>query len=233
VTRALAAAMLLAAVAPAAAQPAVAPATPPAPAPSPAPAPAPSPAPTDDPDEPDPIKPDRRAVSEAREANLEPESVREGLAFGVAFGPNMQVGFGIEKSTGTGGSIAFRFGTVASPRWVWLLEVANTAYQESAVIDGDTVRKLNQSRLFTLGAQLYLSDAFWLRGGGGLANFTRRIAANTPETSFWGAGVVGAGGLDVVRRRSLAVSLEVLTALARYRDGSVAAGTLQLGLSWY
>lgn len=219
--------LIAAATAPVAAQPGATPNPPAAASPSAA---APIEPAADDPDEPEPIRPDRRAVQEAREANLEPESVREGLAVGVAVGPNVQIGFGIDKSTGTGGSFALRFGTVASPRWVWLLELSSTAYQETDAAGGS---KVNQSTLFTLGGQLYLKDAFWLRGGGGMANFTRRVRTMDPESSFLGVGVIGAGGLDVLRRRSLAISLEVLTTLARYRDGFVAGGTLQLGLSWY
>ena len=183
-------------------------------------------------DEPDPIKPDRRAVSEAREANLEPESLRQGLAIGLAFGPSMQVGSGISQATGTGGGFAVRFGTVASPRWVWLLEFATTVYRQK--IPGQMESKLNRSAVISLGGQLYLQDAFWLRGGAGPANFTRSIEGTDEVTaSFWGLGVVGAGGLDVMRRRSFVVSLEALTTLARYRDGYVGGGTLQLGLSWY
>ena len=157
--------------------------------------------------------------------------MREGLAIGVAFGPNIQLGFGIRESSGTGGSFAVRFGTVASPRWVWLLEIASTAYLQK---DEDGEDRTNQSTLFTLGGQVYVKEAFWLRGGGGLAHFTRRTETmGRATTSFWGAGVIGAGGLDLFRRRSLAISLEVLTTLARYRDGSVAGATMQLGFSWY
>lgn len=183
-------------------------------------------------DEPAPIKPDRRAVAEAREANLEPESLRQGLAIGLALGPSMQVGSGIQQATGTGGGFAIRFGTVASPRWVWLLEVATTVYRQP--IPGQEDSKLNRSAVITLGGQLYLKDAFWIRGGGGPANFTRSIENSDLVTaSFWGFGVVGAGGLDVMRRRSFVISLEALTALARYRDGYVGGGTLQMGFSWY
>jgi len=183
-------------------------------------------------DEPDPIKPDRRAVAEAREANLEPESLRQGLAIGVAFGPSMQVGSGISEATGAGGGFAVRFGTVASPRWVWLLELATTVYRQE--IAGQEESKLNQSMVISLGGQLYLKDAFWIRGGGGPATFSRSIEGTDEVTArFWGIGVVGAGGLDVLRRRSFVVSLEALTALARYRDGYVGGGALQLGLSWY
>ncbi len=181
------------------------------------------------PDEPQ-IKPDRGAVAQAREANLEPESARSGLAIGVAFGPNIQIGSGIRDATGTGGGLALRFGTVASPRWVWLAELASTGFQQ---VDTTGATKVNQSTLFTLGGQLYLKEAFWLRGGGGLANFTRRTRGADPSASFWGVGVIGAGGLDLMRRKSFALSLEVLTTLARYRDGFVGAGTIQLGFSWY
>jgi hypothetical protein len=193
--------------------------------------PAPAGNPADEPED-KPIKPDRRAVAEAREANLEPESARSGLAVGIAFGPNVQVSSGIDNASGTGGGFALRFGTVASPRWVWLFELANTGFRQLDTTDGEY--KLNSSTLFTLGGQLYLKEAFWLRGGGGAANFTRRAErGGDPTESFWGVGVIGAGGLDVMRRKSLAVSLEVLTTLARYRGGFVGAGTMQLGLSWY
>lgn len=179
-----------------------------------------------------PIRPDPRAVAEAQEANLEPESRRSGLALGVAVGPNMQVGFGIRESSGTGAGFALRFGTVASPRWVWLVELASTGYQQ---IDEDGKTRINSSTLLTLGGQLYLKDAFWLRGGGGLASFARRTRTDPGDrgTSFWGAGVIGAGGLDVLRRNSFALSLEVLATAARYRDGTVVAGSMQLGFSWY
>ncbi|HUQ03664.1 MAG TPA: hypothetical protein VM261_14300 [Kofleriaceae bacterium] len=187
--------------------------------------------PADEPED-KPIKPDRRAVAEAREANLEPESARSGLAVGVAFGPNVQVSSGIANASGTGGGFALRFGTVASPRWVWLAEIATTAFRQLDMVDNDY--KLNSSTLFTLGGQLYVKEAFWLRGGGGFANFTRRAErGGDPTESLSGVGVIGAGGLDVIRRKSVAVSLEVLTTLARYRGGFVGAGTMQLGLSWY
>jgi hypothetical protein len=195
----------------------------------------PSATPADDKaDEPEdkPIKPDKRAVAEAREANLEPESQRSGLAVGFAFGPNLQISSGLRDASGTGGGLAIRFGTVASPRWVWLAELASTGYQQHD--DATNSNKINSSTLFTLGGQLYAKDAFWFRGGGGPANFTRRTdRGGDPSASFWGFGFIGAGGLDIVRRHSLAISLEVLTTLARYRDGFVGAGSMQLGFSWY
>lgn len=184
----------------------------------------------DDPED-RPIRPDPRAVAEAREANLEPESSRSGLAIGFALGPNVQVSSGLRNASGTGGGFGLRFGTVASPRWVWLFELASTHYQQLEDTTGQT--KINSSTLFTLGAQLYVKEAFWLRGGGGAANFTRRVRNEDPTANFWGVGVIGAGGLDLLRRRSLAISFEVLTTLARYRDGFVGAGSMQLGFSWY
>jgi hypothetical protein len=193
---------------------------------------APVDAPSEKSDEPEdkPIKPDPRAVAEAREANLEPESQRSGLAVGFAFGPNVQISSGLRDASGTGGGLAIRFGTVASPRWVWLAELASTGYVQKEA----TGNKVNSSTLFTLGGQLYAKEAFWFRGGAGPANFTRRSErGGDPSASFWGFGVIGAGGLDIVRRHSLAISLEVLTTLARYRDGFVGAGSMQLGFSWY
>ena len=110
--------------------------------------------------------PDPRAVTQAREANLEPESVREGFAIGLALGPSVQLGYGVGGATGGGGGFDLRLGTVASPRWVWLLELAATAYPHD--------NTANQSAVLTFGGQLYVRDAFWLRGGVGFASFTRR-----------------------------------------------------------
>ena len=177
-----------------------------------------------------PIEPDPRAVAEAREANLEPESVREGLAIGLAAGPSMQVGFGIRESTGTGGGFDLRIGTVASPRWVWLLEVASTVYLRE---DENGDERRNTSGLLTLGAQWYLKEAIWVRGGLGVAGFSRQAEGDDRRRDFYGVGAIGAGGLDLLRKRSFALAGEVLVTAARYRDGSVLGGSLQLGVSWY
>jgi hypothetical protein len=184
------------------------------------------------------IQPDPRAVAEAREANLEPESVREGLAIGLALGPSMQVGFGLNGASGTGGGFDVRLGTVASPRWVWLIEVGGTLHVKSLEMGGVRAQHRNQSILFTGGGQLYLKDAIWLRGGAGFAAYTQTIEANGLEQvtlDYKGVGVIGAGGLDLVRRRGFALSGEVLVTAAHYPKGdlTVAGGALQLGVSWY
>lgn len=175
------------------------------------------------------IRPDPRAVAEAREANLVPESVREGFAIGLAVGPAMQLGYGISESSGTGPGFNLRVGTVASPRWIWLLEISTTAYRAE---DDRGVARVNQSAVVTFGGQLYVNDAFWLRGGPGFATFTRRTE-DTETASFGGLGVVGAGGFDLLRRGGLAMSAEAMTSLALYRDGTVFGAALQLGVSWY
>lgn len=173
---------------------------------------------------------DRRSVTQAREANFEPVSVREGFAIGAAVGPSMQLGFGLGESSGTGGGFGLRLGTVASPRWVWLLELAATAYRR----EDDTGRvRLNQSALLTFGGQLYLREAIWVRGGVGFANFTRRTENTDPDSSFNGVGVTAAAGYDLYADGGLAWSFEVLTLGARYREGTVLGGSMQVGFCWY
>lgn len=191
-----------------------------------APAPA-APAPADD--AAPPIEPDARAVDEAREANLVPESVREGFAFGVALGPAMQLGYGISDATGRGFGLNLRFGTVASPRWIWLLELSITGYPRE---DAEKHTHVNQSAVATFGGQLYVNEGFWLRGGAGFASFTRRTD-DTETAQFGGLGVTGAGGFDLIRRRGLAMSLEGMSSLALYGDGTVLGASVQLGLAWY
>ena len=59
--------------------------------------------------------PDPAAVN-AGEANLEPIAQRQGLAFTLAIGGAVTLGFGINDSTGTGGSGVLRLAHVATPR---------------------------------------------------------------------------------------------------------------------
>ena len=169
-------------------------------------------------------------MAQAREANFEPTTVRDGFAIGAALGPSMQLGFGISESSGTGGGFGLRLGTVGSPRWVWLLELAATAYRR----EDDTGKvRLNQSALLTFGGQLYLREALWLRGGLGFANFTRRTENLAADSNFSGVGVTAAAGYDLYRDGGLAWSIEVLTLGAQYRDGTVLGASVQVGLSWY
>lgn|GEM_PF-2526204 len=180
-------------------------------------------------DAPPPIDPDPRAVDEAREANLVPTSVREGFAIGVALGPALQLGYGLSEASGTGTGFNLRVGTVASPRWVWLVEISTTAYLAE---DDRAKTRVNQSAVLTFGGQLYVKDALWVRGGAGFASFTRRTE-DTETMRFGGLGMVGAAGFDLVRRRGLAMSLEGMGSLALYKDGTVVGTSVLLGLSWY
>ncbi len=181
-------------------------------------------------DEPPALRPDPRAAAQAREANFEPVSVRDGFAIGAALGPSMQLGFKISESSGTGGGFGVRVGTVASPRWVWLLEFAATVYRR----EDDTGKvRLNQSALITVGGQLYLREALWLRGGVGFANFTRRTENLVADSNFSGVGVTAAAGYDLYHDGGLAWSIELLSLSARYRTGIVLGGSVQVGLSWY
>lgn len=178
-----------------------------------------------------PSPPDPRAVAQAREANFEPISVRDGFAIGVALGPSMQLGFSIDEASGTGGGFDLRLGTVGSPRWVWLVELATTVYRRR---NEAGVLRLNQSALLTFGGQLYLREAVWVRAGVGLANFTRRSENDsTADDSFWGVGTTTAAGYDLYHDGGLAWSIEVVALGARYRGGTVLGGSLQLGFSWY
>lgn len=186
-----------------------------------------APARTDEP--PPPIDPDPRAVAEASEANLVPESVREGFAFGIAVGPAVQLGYGVRDATGKGPGVNLRFGTVASPSLIWLVEISTTAYQKE---DDDGTQHINQSAVATFGAQIYVKEAFWIRGGAGFATFTRR-SGDAETGSFGGLGASGAGGFDLLRRRGLALSIEGMGSLAFYESGTVLGVAVQTGLSWY
>ena len=178
-----------------------------------------------------PIVPDDRAVRAAREANLEPTRRREGLALGVAVGPTIQVGFGIEEASGNGGSFDVRIGTSASDRLAWFVDV----FLAGLPREGDTGRnKLNQSAFLTGGGQLFLLEALWLRAGAGFSSLTLRSEESQGDAvTFNGLGVLVGGGIDFLRRGRFALSGGLTILSGVYADGFVSSGVLQLALTWY
>jgi len=178
----------------------------------------------------DAIDPDPRAERMAREANLEPERQREGLAFGFALGPSMQVGFGIEEASGSGGSFDLRIGTSATDRLAWFLDLFTAATPR----EGDTSQvKINRTDGVAVGAQYSLLPAFWLRGALGIDTLTINSEEGMDLPQFRGLGALGGVGVDFYRRGRFALSgqLTVLTALSR--DGFVTTVIGQLGFTWY
>jgi hypothetical protein len=180
----------------------------------------------------DEIVPDRKARRMAAEANLEPERRREGLAIGFGLGPSMQVGFGIDEASGTGGSFNLRIGTSASDRLAWFVDF----FIAGAPREGDTgENKINQSANLTAGAQVFLLEALWLRAGLGLGQLELRSeSAGGPEkTHHAGLGAIAGGGIDLMRRGRFALSGDLTFVSGLYKDGFVTAVVGQLGFTWY
>jgi hypothetical protein len=182
----------------------------------------------------DEIKPDRRAVRQAREANLEPERLREGLAIGIAIGPTMQIGFGerLAEASGTGGSFDIRIGTSATERLAWFLDFLIAGSPR----EGDTGKnKLNQTAGLIVGAQFFPLQALWVRAGLGIATATLR--SETPEpmdpNNHTGLGVIVGGGIDFLRRGRFALSGQLTFMTGIYGGGAATAAVSAIGLTWY
>lgn len=185
-------------------------------------------------DKPDEIVPDKRAVRQAREANLEPERLREGFAIGVSIGPTMQIAFGqaLKEASGTGGSFDVRIGTSASERLQWFLDfmLAGTPRE------GDTGKnKLNQSAGLVVGMQVFPLEALWLRGGVGVASVLLRSETmiEMEANSRTGLAVVAGGGIDFLRRGRFALSGQLTFLTGIYRGGAATAAVTGIGLTWY
>jgi hypothetical protein len=182
--------------------------------------------------EPDEIVPDKKARRMAAEANLEPTRRREGLAIGFGLGPSMQIGFGIEEASGTGGSFNLRIGTSASDRIAWFVDL----FAAGTPREGDTgMNKLNQSTNLTAGAQLFLLETLWLRAGLGLGQLDLRSeeGGTDARSHHTGLGMIGGGGIDFLRRGRFALSGDLTFVSGVYKDGFVSAAVFQLGFTWY
>lgn len=187
-----------------------------------------------------PGKPDRWAVQGGEEANLEGTGIRSGFAFVGYLGPALQIGVEVpEHATGTGGSFSFRLGKFANRDTLITLELCGTVFPyrfTEGMPPNDILRtRYNQSALATFGAQTYVAPTFWVRIAVGVASFTSRAegAMRNETDNKWGAGAVAGAGLEVVRRKSLSLAVELLTTGAVYRDGLIFGGGLGLSLGVY
>lgn len=179
----------------------------------------------------DEIVPDKKAQQMAREANLEPERQREGLAFGFAVGPSIQMGVGdIEEASGTGGSFCLRIGTSATDRLAWFVDVLSVATPRD---DDKDKPKLNRTDGLMFGAQYMVRPAFWLRGSLGFTTVTIKTESMMPEEAQGGVGGLVGGGVDIYRLGRFALSGQLTVVGGVYKDGFVSSVIGQLGFTWY
>ena len=169
----------------------------------------------------EPLADDDRSMSTGEDE--EAEDPRTGFAFGVTIGPRQVLAFDVDGAGGTGATFAIRMGTSAGNRLWWMLELQNTTDPQGGADE------LNQFGSLTLGAQYYVQDAFWLRGGTGLATLVHHEGRERI-----GLAVTGAGGYDLFSRGIFTLSLELGILINLYRnDGNVIALGSALSANWY
>jgi hypothetical protein len=182
-----------------------------------------------------PGPPEKVALDAADDANVESDGGRTGFVVAAAVGPAILVGISMdEHATGTGGGFSFRVGRVANRDTVINLELSGVVFPYTVGVGDPPMdqRRINQSVVLALGGQTWVARNFWLRGGAGLTVFTSRAeGAMFDETKTrLGGAVLGGAGIDLVRRRSLALALEVMTQVAVYRTGAIIGGGVGLSL---
>ena len=167
----------------------------------------------------------------------DPPVKREGFAFGAAIGPGIFKGAGgMDELQGVGGNLDLRVGTTAGGNLLWTIEVVAGGYLVEVTDAGGVDQTYNALSALTFGAQIYLREALWLRGGAGFATFLEREGRSgevAEETRRAGAGFIGGGGYDFFRRGRFAVSLEFATTLGAFRSGTLGQAAVMLGLAWY
>ncbi len=180
----------------------------------------------------DPVDPVARRAGE--EANLEPVTPRRGLVGGASLGPSFTTG----ETTGTGGALHLRLGHVASPTTVILFELGGATMFKR--IDQSSGRITDSVSHFVAGVQHWFAGSLSVRLGGGIGAFqcTMCLDDSTPgsgdRTTFVRPGVAGtlAVVVDVVRARSVVVSVEGVSVLQVGRGGVLSNNSLNVGLSF-
>lgn len=180
----------------------------------PEPAPAPSP--------PDPV------VTSSANHGLEGTSRHQGLNLTLALGGGLTVGVGIDSSIGRGPSGSARLSHMASERWAFVFEIANTTLLHKGGTDGKTRTDVGNNVLF--GAQLYANRVLWLRTGVGFGSFQIDDGTDMGTRLRGPVGVVG-GGFDLVRFRRIAIGLETMGLGMINRDGLLTSMSFMLDLS--
>jgi hypothetical protein len=178
---------------------------------------------------PPPSPPDPAATEQATDANFDEDAPHHGFRIAAAIGPGVQLG-GVPSSTGGGGGLSLRLGAAASRRVALLFAVDLTTILEQPKGGSLTA---NTSSVFSLGPQVYLREALWVRAGVGIASFQQRVGTATQGQHLYGGpgGEVGVG-VDFLRRERFAMAIEVNAMAAIYRDGFVGGGFLGLGLQY-
>jgi hypothetical protein len=165
---------------------------------------------------------------------------RDGFAIGVGLYTAIFHGRGeLSAVGGVGGALGLRVGTTATESLLWQLELLAGVYQTELVDQADPEareRLFHNHASLTLGGQLYLLDAFWLKAGAGLSSFLqsqgeRQVAIERSRRS--GFCAIGGGGIDLFRRGMFALDGEATLTLSLL-DGA-ALGQLSIGLAanWY
>lgn len=157
--------------------------------------------------------------------------------FAIAIGVNTSTSFGLgADGLRGGGGLSIRLGTEATPTMLWVLALDSVGYLVENVdpMSGDPSTDVNAQSLLTLGVHKYMTGVVWVRGGAGFATFSRRQrTAEEPKEQLGGLGIVGSGGLDVVRSGIFALSIELLATAGRYKSGSIGTLGLSFSGSWY
>ncbi|HEX3766091.1 MAG TPA: hypothetical protein VHW23_45655 [Kofleriaceae bacterium] len=179
--------------------------------------------------EPGPVDP---AVETAADANLESTADRQGFTGAVSVGGGLTVGFGIDGSTGRGGSVDFRIGHVATPHTVITFELGATISLHKPAMNAATDTNTDTNLL--AGAQYYVSPSLWLRFAGGLgvyqANDVRRSDGTLGDVQRIGPAVLGGVGLDIARFKWAVLGVEIGTS-AMINGGVLIASDLRVGLA--
>ncbi len=174
---------------------------------------------------------------QAGEANLESTAARQGLSFTFAGGGGITLGFGVDDSTGTGGTAVLRLAYVATPRSLVTLEIAGSGLlhqvQEGMGDTAMTKTYVNQVTSFLIGTQLYANPALWFRVAGGFGRYKGdevllQSKPGTPQTrgdiKLAGPAISFGAGVDFVRLKRVRIGAELMATGMINREGLLSSG---------
>jgi hypothetical protein len=172
-------------------------------------------------------QPDSIADTEAREANLESTSPREGFVFTGALGLGIFMGGDI--GVGRGPAASLRAGHVATRNIEMTFEIVGSSAFHKEAVENSVLTDSNFG-LF-VGAQRFTAGSTWLRLAGGLDVFTANIGKS--PTSRAGLGGVAGAGFDFARWGYFALGVEAFAMASVTGDGLKVQLGFCTNLSYY
>jgi hypothetical protein len=152
---------------------------------------------------------------------------RQGITLGAGIGVGGMSADNCGDSCGAGPAFEFHIGGMLTPRLALMFDIFPVIHP----INSDVSAYNTQ---YTIAAQFFATEQFWLKGGVGFAHYSETSDFYGGLGSDWGSGITLAGGFEIYNSGPFAIDLQLRLGRSFYdvaKDHGV--GAFLIGFNWY